>query len=387
MSNTNLRENILFSTCALVDEKIYSFTNQLGLPIVIDLNSQEIHFLENVKGWKPFNIDYMLCLGDNIFILELNGRRLMKYNVTQMYCQFYGINCGEKEWENYILFANYKDCLYIFPKYKNMIVRMDINSEDMKIEWLSYPEENGFLQKNQENIEYFACGCQISNKALLIGKSGDFIIIYDMENNFLKKHMLSIKIKDCVHMVPYDNQIYLLSSEGMVYSWNSETNSIKALTDYKKKMGKIHDFSRIAVTDKDIFVLPALGKNILKIDIDTKEIDKYKNYPYKFSYFNYEWSKYYGYCENEEYYYFAMRSSNYVLTINKHDSTINWIKPADNFQKEYLYCCQKYNKILPEQELCSIKDFVCFLNRDYTNSISNNLIDKNSHIWNAIKMG
>ena len=82
-----------------------------------------------------------------------------------------------------------------------------------------------------------------------------------------------------------------------------------------------------------LIVFPAMDEDINIVDLASKEIKVYQGYPSDFEYqaagwgWTYGWSQYFGYCEDEDYYYFAMRSANYVLKVNKENGEFIWIKP------------------------------------------------------------
>jgi len=370
-----INRNILFSTCALVDDKIYSFTNCENLPIIMELSSKKIIFLDNLINYKPFIVDGMICDRKDIFVFSLDGKRLMKFNVYERTCQYYDIDCHEKDWGNYAAFARYGKYLYIFPKYKDMLVRVDVE--------LGVVTQGKYVKLNQKEKVFFSCGYQAGSIVWLLHMQGDLIVAYNLEQDNWQKYKLPIKINDGVHIVEHNNMLYILSSEGNIYCWNILENSIRNFADCSKWGNGINEFSKIVITDKIIYLLPALGENILIMSLDGK-IDLYHSYPKNFQYYGPEgWYKYYGYCENEDYYFFAMRTATFILRIGKRDGKVQWITPKLPLYKEYIKVCMWYRGILQERETCLNKFFIC-INSDFT-SFLNHKYAAGNQIWEKLK--
>ena len=92
---------------------------------------------------------------------------------------------------------------------------------------------------------------------------------------------------------------------------------------------------RMVYAGKKLIVLPLLAEEIKILDLSTDEVEIYHDYPENFLYYDISgWSKYYGLCEDDIYYYFAMRRENYLLRIKKVDGSLSWIKPNIVFKEE-----------------------------------------------------
>lgn len=49
------------------------------------------------------------------------------------------------------------------------------------------------------------------------------------------------------------------------------------------------------------------------------------------------WSKYIGYCENDTAYYFACRTSEYILEVSKLSGKLKWIKSKIDEDEQFYY--------------------------------------------------
>ena len=50
-----------------------------------------------------------------------------------------------------------------------------------------------------------------------------------------------------------------------------------------------------------------------------------------------KWSKYIGYCENDTAYYFACRTSEYILEVSKLSGKLKWIKSKIDADEPFYY--------------------------------------------------
>lgn len=219
----------------------------------------------------------------------------------------------------------------------------------------------------------------------LFQRSGELVVEYDLESDTWREFELSIRIRECVHVTVYAGYMYILSAEGKIYRWNRKDNIAEEIADCRSTSRMDFVFSRIAVTDKGIFLLPLYGEEIFYIDLKTKNVKKYDSYPEDFRYCELSWSKYYGYCEDDNQYYFAMRSANYILTINKRDGIEKWVKAKLSSYEEYKKVYFSYNrKLLCETEY-SIEDILSYMKKEYVEKQCRKNISKGEKIWDFAK--
>lgn len=385
-----VKEDYIFSTCIHISGKIFSFTTFKRIPIMVDLNTEKVNIVDDLMNYdSSFAADYMIGIEKDIFVLELNGKRLMKFNIDDKKCTYFNIECNKKNWDNYATFANYGRNLYIFPTFADKIVKIDLVTESVKKFGELYSKIYSQYKDldSKEDFTYFICGCQMKNIMWLFQKQSNIVIAYNMEDDTWKEYKILIEICNCIHAVYTNHKLFILDSVGKVYCWNMTDESPELLADCSNEKNEVNTFSRIIVTDKKIFVLPLFGKDIFYIDIYTKQIEKYDKYPMEFKYFEPEgWSKYYGFCEDNEYYYFAMRSIEFMLSLSKEEGELKWMRVKLPLYREYLKTYMKYNKNIVNEMKYGSNNLLTFLDIDNKENNKNANLLTGNRIWKQIKM-
>ena len=376
----------LFSSCVLVKDAIFTFTQSGNLPVKIDLNSREMRYVDDLTGYRPFISEDILTDGKYIYAFSLNGKNLLRWDLLNKCCSYFEIDCGKKEWGNYATIAKYEEFIYIFPKYSEQLIKFNVETgalqRDKNLYMKIYTQFKGL-----EEYNYFECGCQFGNLVWLFQEQKNMIIMYDMKSDTWKEYKLSLKVRHCVHMVLYLGNIYILDSCGKIYFWNIETHFIELLIDYSAMSNSSTEFGRIAVTNNKIYMLPALGKDIVCMFLMTKEIEIYQNYPIQFQYLASDsWSKYQGYCEDSDYYYFAMRSANFILAINKRSGQEYWMNINPPLLSNWFDVFSNYYKNVVYEEIDSIKELLNHINFYDSNLLSNRSGNfSGNQIWRGLK--
>ena len=312
----------------------------------------------------------------------------MKYNIDGKECNYINIECNKKEWDNYTAFAVCKGYLYIFPKYADKIVKVDLKTGEIK--WLGKLYSEIYNQNNhlysKEDFAYFVSGCQMENIMWLFQNGSNNVIAYNMEDDTWKKY-ICLNICDCIHVTCKERMLYILSSEGRIYRWNMSDQCPELFVDCSHERTGDHTFSQIVVTNKNLFLLPSLGKDIFMIDISTRKIEVYDDYPEEFKYCGPEnWNKYYGCCEDSEFYYFAMRSTNLILSISKRNGTIGWVKPEHPLCSDYLKAYVNYNRDTVSEKVCGLEGWLTNLDVSFRKSKEDSITSLGYRIWKQMQM-
>ena len=318
-----------FSICTYFDGFLYFFSNFSSLGMKMDLITNRITYIEKSKNdiyENPDTVDGMEIVNGKLCILGIKGDCVCTCDLGGVGYNRITIACSEKEWGNYTAYTSYKEDVYIFPRYRRCIIKL--NAHTQRVEYITelYKEvEQYILQKNWDYCE-FVQGCKVGTAMWLLSENGKLLVSYDMENGETKIYELPYSITNCQQLVYANKKFYFLVGNGTVYTWNFQ--KIDTLFTIEDTCDKEYEFCRLAVTRQKIYVLPFLGNDIWVYNRKNEKVEKFETYPQEFEYLAPKgWSKYYGYCENEQYYFFAMRSMNYLLKVNKNSGQSDWIKP------------------------------------------------------------
>ena len=302
-------------------------------------------------------------------------------------CTYFELDYNGRNCDNYALFTSWGRKLYVFPRYGDKFIIIDLEKEKVqKNKILSSKIQANRKNKEKDTMSYFWCGCQLENKAWLFSKQGNMAVVYDMNSSMWQEYEIPGNIDNCVSVMPYEDKFYLLNSKGIVYCWDAKCALVEIIADCSNSSGDNTRFSQIGVSGKRIFILPALEKDIYYVDLKTRQINKYETYPKGFRYCGPEnWSKFYGYCEDEECYYFAMRSANFMLVLNKQSGKEKWIKPRQLLREEYIKVYFNYNRSLLQETECNLEDVLDYLDYDSANIQKKKGISLGKQVWRQVK--
>lgn len=316
-------KSISFNACEIVDSKLYFITNFDNAISVMDMKDNRVYYLENMEGYNQNTliggVEKTISVNGRIYFFELTGRKVLIYDIQKNICKTIEIDCRKESWGNFALITKYDDSIYVFPKYGDKYIIIDSKSDNVIFE--NIVDSN--TEKSESNRKFF-CGCSQDERVWLYSENNK-IIEYNLITQKYSENVLPIDIPECIDIAYEYNNLYLFSQDGRVFEWNVETRDLRVLID--KQHSRIK-FEKMIVSKSKIWFLPALEKDINILDLDNNLLYVYQDYPKDFCYAPINgWSKYYNYCEDAEYYYIAMRLSNYMLCINKKNGDEKWIKP------------------------------------------------------------
>lgn len=383
--------SILFSTCEITGNTLWFFAYVENIFMKMDLGKNEIHYLDTPDGYcieKSTGADIMLSDGNKVYVLELNGKYMMEYDTIQNSCKYYDIECNVSEWVNFAALAKFEKYIYIFQRYMGAVVKVDLETGAVYRRPQLYDEMQKYCEQDEDGLKIcFSCGCVVGEFIWLFMEKRNIAVKYNMREESYEQYKLPEWCSGCYHVVYKNGLFYILDRNGNVFTWNSDTNDSEMLMSWDKK--EKDPFMRIAVTDTNIWVLPALEDDIYTISKETGKAEKYRMYPddiacwaqCEWSF----WSKYYGICEDNDNYYLAMRSMNYMLIINKKSGLGKWIKPELPLPEERFRFYRKNQKNLIMEKICSKEDFLEEVCREISDENTGTKNNVGINVWELIK--
>lgn len=348
-------ENFLFSDCAYHDGKMYMFSSQNGFFTKLDLES-------NVATFMPTFVDELYDKGDCIDLIQVHqdkvyalknaGDALIEYNLKDDSYKCYNPECAENPWWNYIYMTEYNSKLYIFTRYRNVVKVFDCVNK--KFSTIEYDVEN----------QTFYSGERVNDVVWLFPRNGNIIVAFDLSSRKTVEYVVDIKLEDAVNCYADNYDIYILTVKGDILVWNIEKTELRLF----RKAKQSEQMGRIVVAKAQIVLLPSLGDKIVIIDKDTCDEKIYEGYPEDFQYIApSDWSKYNGYCKSKSKIHFAMRTANYILTIDELTGEILWKKPLLPTDAEKIEYLLKNDKNIIIEQSGLLEGLIEYLSKDSEN--------------------
>lgn len=312
-------ETVIFRDCVYNQCCLYFFSNLYALPMKKNLITGETNFLPiylKESLWKR-KTDLEVLFGRCLYLLDMRGQYLIKYNIDTYKASCYEIDCSHSIDGNFAYMDVLDNNIYIFTREAGKFVIFDTCKEEVKS--VVYPDtgENKYL-----------CGCKMGGSFFVFPQDGSQVLEYVTKENIWKVHKLQENLNQCVHVAVSKDKICILLADGTIFQWNVTKEKLIPI-DYDLQVYTQQETAgRICCVNDEIIILPSCAQGIVRINCDSHKADIYRDYPLNFSYDPNKkyWSKYYGYCENDTEYYFSCMASEYILKIEKQSGEFSWMK-------------------------------------------------------------
>lgn len=323
-------QDYTFVDCDIYNQEIYFFTEKEPAFCKMDIRTCKVSYIESFEKQGPdvfLHKSVMVLVVENkLYSLDRGGRYLLVYDFQQDTYKNIEIGCNFESSANFISMNRYKNSVLIFTKKQNLLVKVDCESDGVT--------KKELLEKEMGHLN-LSCSCQVGDEVLLFQEDVSEVIIYNAGNDNISKIKLNKKMMGCKDVKWQNGSFYILCQNNVIALWNRKDNVLNEID----KIGEIEG-GMLFVVNEYICILPSQGDDIYLYNIVMDKVERYKDYPQDFSYVvPGEWKKYIRFCEGKDRYYIAMRASNYMLSLNKSDGEIEWIRP--NLPNDYLRL-QKY---------------------------------------------
>lgn len=291
----------------------------------MDINTNQVSYAV-IEGLEKIRlkgvIDNMMVDGSDIYWLEYDGQRLVKYSVVAQKCEFYDMPSVEmKSDECFAAVFMYNKKIYAFPRHTPYLIVFDITKKQFtKYDEVYKKNEIGFPKECEA---FFWRSTQSGNMVFLLCRQENKVIEYCLDNGNIKVYLLPEKVKKPANIIYGVDSFYLSCADSSIYILDKNFNNAEKI--YMPKSEK-ESFLDMSLTKHNLFFLPSLSEEIIIIDLKSLNVSYLDNYPDDFKYNGIQWSKYYKSCQCEKYIWYANRSANYILRIDKERELAEWIK-------------------------------------------------------------
>lgn len=305
-------KDYLFNDFAYYKDSLWFFSGRYSFIEKYDISTNTTHIV-NI-GNRITVVDSIIRIGDILYVLDMSGRTLVIYDISNNSLSEFKMDCDYYYKENYCAFFIRNSELVIIPKYGNRIIFFDIAK--MKFRNLS-------LNLCEDCIE---CGIENGEDFVLFGKQNIYILSFSILNDISTKVInLNESIGRIVDSTMDENTIYILNDNGEIF----EVDVTQWITNFICQCSfEVYGAEKIEKTNGRIWVLPCKKtQGIYSYSLCDKNWGKYSDYPQDFEYQAYDnWSVFWKRREVGKEIWYAMRSANYILIIDKHVDDIFWKK-------------------------------------------------------------
>ncbi len=299
------------------------FINCRNLPVSIDIREGSAEIVGGVEGYSEVLqlgiIEKMLWANGKVYCFESRSKYMVIYDPDKKCCQCQELDFHHNDWGNALTITLYGDDIYVFPKYKQFILKIDTKTDQVS------RIKNPAFAKMDKNVSAGVKG----DRVYFFQRNSDKVTEYDLCDDRCREFSLPKETGDIVRPQYFDGLFFLLSREGGLSAWDMESNVLETLLPPIVKEENSYYFSTCTVTEKNIWLLPDLGEDIYVYCRESKKLEKYDGYPEGFDYLMTEaWGKYIISHEYKGTYYHDMHSANHILCIDKDSGEEKWIKPS-----------------------------------------------------------
>ncbi len=326
----------IFSSCFYYKDSLF-FQNECGdFAGRYQINQKHLHYEDKINinsmGYSNM-IEQYFVYKHLVYGVSVSGKQIFVFDMENGGISVIPISANDKGWGNYACVSSEKDIIYIFTKESGKII--SINVQSGKIEYGQLPRKCGI-------------GCKCNEDFLLFEEESSNVWIYKTGIKTIKKYRLEELIEDVVYLEAFENRIYAMRGNGDIYIIGYVEDELRIVEKYNVDRNNL--MSCLCLSGDYIIELPSEG-NICMIDTRDGSIQEYSEYPETFVYVHDGWTRYVGFADIEDFRYYAMRSANHFLVIDKKNFGIHFIKPTYPSEKEIKEYYESRDGIVSEKEL------------------------------------
>ena len=316
-----LMRKLNFNSCVYHDGLLW-FVTQEGFFMKMDVVTLKTSYvpLEPFGKRLPCVIDRMMIIQEKIYWINQFGTEVVEYDMKHNDLkEYYMPKMEVQDWACVAAVATSENKILIYSRHAPGLITFDLLRKTFEVTNQLYEE----LSKTiiiQDN-DYWYTSTEKNKELYLFRKNDSYVGKIQMaegEQGILRFDCDILGVRQGVWK---DDKLYTLCQTGTVYEWDENLRLKRIIYDCGNNK---NDFSRIIVLDDKMFMLPICSKKILEINLNNLEINAYSDFPEDLLYENNDWCRYTGYDENLESVWFANRSGNYILKIDKIKQKIVW---------------------------------------------------------------
>ena len=319
----------------IVDNSRFVFFSYDNFLLEFNLNDHKLQFSEfadtDICGKIAYrdSIERLIRVKEILIAFSISGEKIYFYNIETKCWKTIAIECNQYRYGNYIDILYNDKFVYAIPKYRPYILAIDIHKQ-----YIVKVEASFLLQLSSQGTVV----CMNRNALYFFESQSQRILIFYPDTGKYMETEIEYTLGSVASVQYISGGFLILTSDGYLIKWTEGSRHVELIVEPVEKFCK-DCFLEFAVTEKNIWLLPMVGKSIYVYEIRDGRLKEYKDYPIEFSYWGsngrYKFLRGHEYKNNI---YFGMHSASHFLAINKKTGIAKWIEPIFPTEKdEYMY--------------------------------------------------
>lgn len=260
-----------FETVAFYDNKIWFTDWNCNELYFYDLNTKNVELfvkLENEETYSDRLFGAMIIRNNYIYLFPFKGKNIYKVNIstrsiiTIELIQINGILSAHL-YQNQIVMVGCKfPCFYI----------LDCETDELTSYFQWHNMLNG-VSETEDNA-YFRKTILMDTKVYAPFTKGNAVIVFDIIEKTFEVHIVG-KAGNSYSSICFDGENFWISprKKNNIIMWNKDTGCQMEYKINSVDVGN-YGFGDIVLINRKVYLLPYGGKNIVVLDLDTKNIKK-----------------------------------------------------------------------------------------------------------------
>lgn len=331
-------------SCICYENILFFVTNCGSVLLALDLKTK--NFLSDFLINLSERIESLLLYKNYILAFSVNGKKLHIIDVKMHKHNVVYIGCHSRDWGNYKCKSITGDKLVIVPIKGERIIEVDLKTFFVK-------EEKLDIGNNSYNTS-ISFGTEI----VFLSDENNKICIYNVKSKLYKYQKFNLKKNGVILRVQtYQDDILILDNNGYLYQMSTEKEELEVIGQVDKEIAE--DTNVFVMVKKKIYLLPKYGEHIFIFDIEQDKLHQYNEYPENFKMScPATWAKYTPCFNDDRYFYFSNRCTDFFLLIDRCDGCVHWIKPEEFSYETWIRCVALNPHLYTEEGEMSLNEYL-----------------------------
>lgn len=399
----DINDEMLFISCAKFGNEFYASQFADGMTVQMDIETGKCTLIGCVSQYAPVNTEKKWGAtigygryGDYLYLLEDTSGRVAVYSLKNGSVEY--IELEKNVYTNFqfetCLVTSYSDKMFIFPCFNDKLNIINMSTKSVENVLRLCPDFSyTYLEDERDTIigmvpyplALFSHAIRVDDYVFLFSHILKEVVKFSLITLRVERIPIDGDYRYLVDVGYRKGDFYLLDAWGNVYRWS--LGKIKAEMIIPTDHEVDGYYERVLVTDENFWLLPNWGEDIRIVDIHNGKDEIFEDFPANFYYLKTEGfrSKYAYSCEDDEIYYLANYSTNYMLTVNKKLGNACWVYPKkiEDMEKKYYFWGVGLESPCYENEKFCLNEFLSYKSKGNSYGVGA-LCGIGNNIWKHI---